>query len=369
MTPSPEQLPAELDLPAAYGFTMRGWDFSRAEVAHAIRGHRMLNPAMELGTNICPWNCDFCFTESPVNRDGRKRHLQHELSLDRRLRLIDEAAELGARSINFVGAGEPTIEPGFWPLIERMKKHGITPIIYTEGTLRLKQHSFVQQLFDLGATIVLKMNSLTNSEYQDRVVRGIRPKAGVPEASYTVERERALEVLLDVGFNNPTPTRLAFDTIICRENLHEIEDLHRFARLHNIFLLLVNFLPSGRTANGHATAVTWAEQHAVFQRLAKIDEADFGLHHASHYPYAGGVPCTIRGLGLFTKIQGEVYDCPGESAAFGNLKEHSLAALWEKARATTQGFDGGCFPRQQFWKRMAALAERSPTTDELAEKH
>ena len=87
-------MPVELDLPAAHGFTMRGWDFSRAEVAQAIHGHRMLNPAMELGTNICPWNCDFCFTESPVNRDGRKRHLEHELSLERRLRLVDEATQV-----------------------------------------------------------------------------------------------------------------------------------------------------------------------------------------------------------------------------------------------------------------------------------
>ena len=44
-----------------------------------------------------------------------------------------------------------------------------------------------------GATVVLKVNSLNNSEYQDRVLRGIRSKDGIPTGSYTAERQKALE--------------------------------------------------------------------------------------------------------------------------------------------------------------------------------
>ncbi|MEP6668840.1 MAG: radical SAM protein [Chthoniobacter sp.] len=350
-------IPGDLDLPASYGFTMRGWDFSAAEVGDAIRGHRMLNPAFELGGNVCPWNCDFCFTESPANRGDRKRHLAGELSLERRLRLIDEAAGLGARSINFVGAGEPTIDPDFWTLIERMQRCGITPIVYSEASLKLGSHSFSQRLFDLGATVVVKVNSLTNAQYQDRVVRGIRSKPGIPTNSYTVQRARALDTLMDVGFNLPTPTRLAFDTIICRENLDDIVEIHRFGRLNNIFTIMVNYLPSGRTVDGHTSAISWDEQHAMFRRLAAIDASDFGLHHAAHFPYSGGVPCTIRGLGLYVKVRGEVFDCPGEAIPLGNVRDDSLEAIWAKTKEITAGFDGGCFPRQQFWKRMAALAK------------
>jgi hypothetical protein len=216
-----------------------------------------------------------------------------------------------------------------------------------------------------GATVVLKVNSLANPEYQDRVLRGIRPKVGVPTTSYTAERNKALEVLTDVGFNSPMPTRLAFDCIICRENIDEIEDIHRFARLHNIFVLFVNYLPSGRTTDGHTSAITWPEQHAVFKALAKIDEEIYGLKHATHFPYAGGVPCTIRGLGMFVTIRGQVFDCPGEAIALGNVTESSLAEIWQRARSITEGFNGECFPRQQFWKRMAQLSEaKYPTATE-----
>lgn len=346
------KVPSEFDQAPHFGFTMRGWNFSCTEIEGAIAQHRMLNPAMELGTNVCPWNCDFCFTESPQNISGPKRALRGELSVERRLQLIDEAAALGARSINFVGAGEPTIDPEFWRLIERMRSQSIVPIIYTEGTLRLTQRHFAQRLFDLDATVVLKMNSRQDHAYQDRVLRGTRPKSGVPTKSYSQARERALEMLLDTGFAEPTPTRLAFDTIICRENVEEIEDLHRFARERNIFVLFVNYLPSGRTRDGHTSAISWAEQQVIFDRLAAIDRDDFQIEHGAQYPYAGGVPCTIRGLGLYVKIQGEVFDCPGEARRLGNLKEHSLSEIWETVRPITAGFDGRCLPRQEFWERM-----------------
>lgn len=344
-------IPPELNLGGEFGFTMRGWDFDGETVHQAIKEHRMLNPAMELGTNVCPWNCDFCFTESPENPDGRKRRSNDELSAERRLQLIDEAAELGARSINFVGAGEPTIDPHFWEFVERMFHHEITPIIYTEGSLRLKDLEFAKRLFDFGATVVLKVNSLYNSEFQDAVLRGNRPKEGVPQTSYTEDRKKALDVLMDVGFSDCTPTRLAFDTIICRENADEIEGIHRFARYRNIFVLFVNYLPSGRTKDGHTTAISWDEQHRIFKQLAEIDRQEFGIDHATHFPYAGGVPCTIRGLGLFVKIKGDVFDCPGESISLGNVKSAPLSKIWELLRPVTQSFDGGCFPRQQFWEQ------------------
>lgn len=344
-----DRLPEELDIEPSYGFTMKGWDFSRAMVAQAISESRMLNPAMELGSNVCPWNCDFCFTESPLNVEGRKRRLLDEMSLEMRFDLIDQAAALGARTINFVGAGEPTIDPHFWSLLERMRTHGITPIVYTEGSLKLVSRRFSERLFDLGATVVLKVNSLLDAAYQDSVVQGLRPKGGIPTHSYFEARRRALETLIDLGFNDTRPTRLAFDTIICRENIGQIEELHRYARQRNIFIILVNYLPSGRTRDGHTSAVSQKEQFELFERLARIDAAEFGLRHRSSFPYGGGVPCTIRGLGLFVKIQGDVFDCPGESIRLGSFKSETLESLWQRARPVTSAFDGGCFPRQEFW--------------------
>ena len=52
-----------------------------------------------------------------------------------------------------------------------MQEHGITPIVYTEGSLKLQDKDFCKRLYDSGATVVLKVNSLVNYEYQDAILR------------------------------------------------------------------------------------------------------------------------------------------------------------------------------------------------------
>jgi len=339
-----------LDMSPDFGFTMRGWDFSSDTIQAAIRDRLMLNPAIELAPNICPWNCSFCSTESVQSENNRKRRHKNELSTEAKLSLIDQCAKLGARSINIVGAGEPTVDPHLWAYLEKMQEYGITPIIYTEASTRLCQRKFAQKLFDYNATIVVKVNSLVNAEYQDALVRGTTPKPGTPSGSYLEKRNEAIQVLLDIGFANESPTRLAFDTIICKQNIEEIEDIHNYARLHNIFVLFVNFLPSGRTLHGHADEINLPQQQEIFSRLAVIDRQRYGINRETMFPYSGGVPCSIRGLGLLITDQGEVFDCPGKSVLLGNVNTDSLSTLWDSASSITKSFDGQCLPRAQFWE-------------------
>lgn len=360
-TLAPADLPYEFDLrPPRLGYSMRGWDFTRAELARAVNEHRMLNPAFELGTNICPWNCSFCFTEDPQNIAGGKRRLPNEMSAAERLRLIDAAADLGARTINVVGAGEPTIDPDFWDFIERMAERRITPVIFTEGALRLTRRPFVRRLYELGATVVLKVNSLWDEAYQNSVVRGLSRERSPLADGYTRRRNRALELLLEEGFADSEPTRLAFDTIICKQNAHSILDLHLYARRHNIFVLFVGYIPSGRSTEGLHDALTRAEQFECFEELARADREQFGIEHRAVFPYAGGVPCSMRGTGIFVKITGQVFDCPGELIPLGDLKRERLSEAWERARPVTQSFDGGCAPREAFWADHVRPVEIKP---------
>jgi MoaA/NifB/PqqE/SkfB family radical SAM enzyme len=333
---------------------MHGWPTSSEKIRSALAGERMLNPAMELATNICPWNCGFCFTEDPSNPASQKKRLANEMSLERRLKLIDEAADLGAESINFVGAGEPTIDPNFFVLLERMQQRNIIPIVYSEGALKLTDTDFCSRLFDTGATIVLKVNSLENKEYQNAVVAGPTGRKPLQRHEYYFDkRNKAIENLISTGFNKNNPTRLAFDTI-CQENLEEIPRIHRYARDNNIFVLFVNYLPSGRSTEVMENAITGEQQALVFKELARIDSEEYALVHRACFPYAGGVPCTIRGLGLYVKIGGKVLDCPGESEEIGNLKESSLKELWEKCKHIRGSFDGGCLPRRLFWNKQGS---------------
>jgi len=345
--------------PFGIGYTMRGWDFSTDELEDALRNGTMLNPALELSSNACPWNCFFCFTEDPDNPEETKKRLENEMTLDEKLDLIDQAKALGAKSINLIGAGEPTIAKDFWPIIEHIDGHGMTPIVYTEGSLKLTDRDFAQRLYDMNATVVLKVNSLENESYQNSVVRGGKERRNPLKTNYFEERNKALEVLMDVGFNNHDSTRLAIDTIICRENYEEIPSIHRFARDNNIFSLLVGYLPSGRSSTTVQGAVSREEQFDMFKELARIDMEQYGIEHSSGFPYAGAVPCTIRGLGIYGKIEGDVLACPGESEILGNFRdgprEGALARIWDKTKSIRDCFDGGCEPRELAWREQESI--------------
>lgn len=345
------ELAPEFDIvKTGLGYTMAGWDFNREMIAQAIEGNRMLNLSAELASNVCPWNCSFCFTEDPAG-PGVKTKLHNEMTLAERISLIEQSAKLGNRSINFIGAGEPTIDPHFWEVVGAMQVNGITPIVYTEAALKCTDEKFVQRLYDSGCTIVMKMNSLWNEAYQNAIVAGDGIRKNPRSQNYFHDRARAIELLFEAGFAKADPTRLAFDTIICKQNKGEVLDLHRWARARNVFVLFVNYLPSGRSSDGLHDAISKAEQFDLFRQMAEIDVREFGLPpHASHFPYAGGTPCTIRGMGLYVKIRGEVFDCPGESEALGNVREEGgLASLWTRARHIQLAFDGGCHPRDKFW--------------------
>src|SRR5438445_12203316 len=89
---------------------LAGWYFSANDIAEALTDGRMLNPSIDL-TNACNLNCPYCYIEEKNSR--RKVRRPDELSHEETLAVIDDFISCGAKTINIVGAGEPTIDPHF----------------------------------------------------------------------------------------------------------------------------------------------------------------------------------------------------------------------------------------------------------------
>jgi MoaA/NifB/PqqE/SkfB family radical SAM enzyme len=63
-----------------------------------------------------------------------------EMPLEKWLRIVDEAAELGVREWHIAGGGEPMFLPGVTiPVMKRIKSHGMLGIITSNGTLWSKE--------------------------------------------------------------------------------------------------------------------------------------------------------------------------------------------------------------------------------------
>ncbi|THD79416.1 MAG: radical SAM protein [Phenylobacterium sp.] len=80
-------------------------------------------------TGRCNLECVHCYADS-----GPSRPLEEGVTLEDWLQVLDDAAALGCRRVQFIG-GEPTIYPGLPQLIAHARGAGFTEIcVYTNGT-------------------------------------------------------------------------------------------------------------------------------------------------------------------------------------------------------------------------------------------
>ena len=81
-------------------------------------------------TLACNLNCSFCDTTD------RHRPPVNELSQERLIAIVDEAAALGVKRLFLLGGGEPLLRKEATPAIMmRAKEHGMEGILTTNGTL------------------------------------------------------------------------------------------------------------------------------------------------------------------------------------------------------------------------------------------
>lgn len=87
--------------------TLEAWTFEGRYIREAIQGKRLLNPSIDL-SNKCNLNCPYCYVEKVGSL--KKERTKDELNFDDYKVIIKKLFEAGAKTINIIGAGEPTID-------------------------------------------------------------------------------------------------------------------------------------------------------------------------------------------------------------------------------------------------------------------
>lgn len=284
-----------------------GWGTGfRQEDIDAVRMRGgLLTMELELSRE-CNLRCIYCYAASG-------EHLENELSLAEITAAVDQAVALGARRIIVLGGGEPLCYPHLMDVLKHIHAAGAAIELFTNGTLITPETA--RAFRALGVQPVVKMNSL-RADVQDRL-------AG--RRGSFAEIRRGLELLTNAGYpSDGLP--LGAQTVVCRHNLPELEEMWIWLRSRNITPYFEMLTLQGRARQHDDLVLSPDELRQAFTRLARIDAERFG-HVWEPHPSVAAFCCNRHEYSCTVTATGDVIPCPGVDLPVGNIRKAPLADL------------------------------------------
>lgn len=292
----------------------------------------------------CLNNCIFCGYYD-VNSTGK-------LSQNEILNIIEQFANLGGKSIKILGEGEPLLRKDIILLLNRMSNHGLIPVLFTCGdvigddNLAIKFHGIsgyelANILYEIGCTIVLKYEA----KDQDDIVQ---------REGFSKLRDKAFQILMEIGFNKHFPSRFGFGTVLLRHNYNEIPIIYKYALENNIYPLICPLMPIGKTKERQNREILSPSKSdiAVLKASLKHFRKNFGIDFSIESDFPGGLPCDIARVGFYIDDIGNAFICESDDVV-GNIREFGLNNLWaeininKNAKYGEARHKGLCFPKRR----------------------
>ncbi|HKM12564.1 MAG TPA: SPASM domain-containing protein [Bacteroidales bacterium] len=321
----------------------------------------------------CHLYCSYCFasTNSNQNRNCTTRKSEEYLVWDDYKKLLTDFADAGGKFLGIPGRGEP-FHPKNLDLVKKIINLAddlklkttifttgetifFTPEYISEDGEKKILRTDIEAKYDImnflktkDVVLLIKWNS-DDHAVQDRLVN---------TDNYAELRERALNLLLDNGFNQANTPKLGIVTSILKDNKTEIVDLYRkYHKQKGLIFDCDTILPRGR-GNKYLTDnkanLTHEELKNIFAELKK--EGAILTCQGGTYV---GVACDRILHHLYVSITGDVYPCIGcfetgskKDFKLGNIKiggkHENILKFWNDPIRTKlrtdidEVFDGVC---------------------------
>ena len=282
-------------------------------------------------TLSCNLDCSFCDTTE------RHRPPVDELSTERWLDIIDEAARMGVRRAFVLGGGEPMARRDCAELLERIKDRGMEGILTTNGTLMGSRiaHQLVRTGWDEVHVSIDGPDAATHDALRGRTGSFRR----------TVRNTCRLGVL---ARRAGSPLKTALHFVITRTNWRTLPEMVRLARSLGAFRIdfdaLIAYTPAQR-----ALDLTPAERQQLpaVAREAKALADRWGIattlsHFVDRAPNVrgntvvegtledglAGAPCLKAWHYLVVQADGRTSPCCVLAGEGGSVAERPLDAIW-----------------------------------------
>lgn len=305
---------------------LKGYSYSPELIQEYKKTDKLLSLRIETNPN-CNFNCAYCYA-TELRRD------MPLLTYEKLTAVIDEAVELGIKSVLCIGNGEPLMYEHLKQLIQHVNSKGVT--YATFSNLSLMTPELAEFFYKNGVTVIGKCDSL-NEEVQDALCgKGNYKKI-----------QKGLQYLLDAGYGKDTePMRLGLGVVVCTKNLKEMPKLWRWMRKSNIFPNFERASLIGSAKLNGLEEITPEQTRQLNETLRKIDKEEFGFEWPAPYCQIPGHQCYLFYAGTHLDQYGGICPCP-ELPPIDYVYNKSLEKIlhsekYKKIRNVDKYMEGGC---------------------------
>ena len=278
------------------------YSFSDDLIAKTRDLNKLLTLELELSRK-CNYNCKYCYTKAG-------NALEQELTLDELCDVVEQARELGVRTIILIGGGEPFLYNHLRTVMEYIYNRNISMIIFTNGSMIDKETA--DFLYRLNVLPVLKVNGL-----QAKVVNWL-----CSNKSAYKNITNAIKCFEQAGYLE-AGRKIGITTVICKQNYDQILPLWEWARDNNVIPYFERVIPQGR-ANGFNLSVEREELQSIFNQLKDLDKRKYNMEWENDYMPIAGVKCNRHFYSIYINADGQVQPCSGVDINVGNIRNQSL---------------------------------------------
>lgn len=144
------------------------------EALEALRdGRSKLTTVHLMPQNVCNQSCEFCSYRLEDNKNSEAFDESSHIPKEMCDNLLDDFAELGVKGVELTGGGEPLAYPHIRHLLKRLRRHGFSVGIVTNGTLLERCASDLLALGDHLRWVRVSIDAGCRETY--RQMRGAHP--------------------------------------------------------------------------------------------------------------------------------------------------------------------------------------------------
>lgn len=283
----------------------------------------------------CNYKCDYCFNKHLLNKDEIDI-----LSLSERVKLMEDAVELKAKTLVVPGTGEPTLDPYFMETIEKAHDLGLITVVYSNLTGKVTPE-ILRFMHERNVSIGIKLDSFSNSYFKERYHTTERNLKVFAQNLFTI-----LEMYGDSQqvIENRISYRLIANMVLTKENVDEIGTITRFCEKNNLPIFVRPVKP-----------VQWALTNPTLWKVIgnetglQVPEnelVEIAKKHNTLFSPSSTVEnhCAIFSFGLTVKSNGDVQLCPDHHHSRGmfNIRRTPLREIIEKINSQRKIESGYC---------------------------